>query len=444
MLGQMKTAMAGWSVLEVEREFPLLRMDPWWLRFKALKIAFGSPNGIQGIEAEERQRLSNAIDIGFCLHVRIADVLGPHGEPGEAGSHRDKVLRAFLRAGFPEGSSRRIFVENLMFGDARGLLFLEQEFRDLFQRSMTRVEQKMARLDVHGHAGNQKELDLWLNYYLDNFRPASRVVPRCMMKHLRKPRVGIDISYRPERGWIFMSIQKIERGGLPPRQSSQVLYLPDRLTLFETPNFFMGLAHCILNGYVGTYRDDSGSEQRTVFEVDRQRVLQGNPIDDELAWLSAEQVERLVQRVAASFPYQSVDYRNVLKPERKVTGVFICLNLFRFGRVSILYRNNVNAWYCEEADLPALVANAESAAADAEALVNGEAIHQHVHQFLQLNKIDPAQVPIDVWVNPNSLASGRVKDYHALRKSFEQGTPLRDRILERNGVNPRHLSGKSA
>ncbi|NIP71859.1 MAG: hypothetical protein GWO16_01960, partial [Gammaproteobacteria bacterium] len=64
-------------------------------------------------------------------------------------------------------------------------------------RSMMRVEDKMAKLGVRDHAGESREVELWLNYYVENFQPPPNVVPRVIMKHLKVARDGIEVAYRP-------------------------------------------------------------------------------------------------------------------------------------------------------------------------------------------------------------------------------------------------------
>jgi hypothetical protein len=107
----------SWAVLELEATFPYLRQDPWWLRYKALKLGYGEDGGVPGLEREERDFVSRTTDLAFALHVRISDVFTKPGDKRPLDSPREKVLVAFLLQAFPPGSPSRISLEQIFIGE---------------------------------------------------------------------------------------------------------------------------------------------------------------------------------------------------------------------------------------------------------------------------------------------------------------------------------------
>jgi hypothetical protein len=424
-MANLKSGLPPWALLEVEEQFPQLLFDPWWLRFKTLKIGFHEDGGVSGISRAERDRLSKVIDLAFCLHVRISDVMKAKDDKrgkAEAPTYREQVLRAFLDRAFPPGSPRRINLENLFVGGVRGLLNFEKELRELFQRSMMRVEEKMAAMGVRDHAGESREVELWLNYYVENFQPPLNAVPRVIMKHLKVARHGIQVAYRPGEGWAFLSIQRrslLEQAALDSGRN--VTYLPEKVLLLENSGFASGVAHCVLNGYFGTVNKGTPEEHRTVVELDDKKLDQGNNIHNELAFLKVEQLNRLMGRIADAFPYQPYNYMDILKTERTVTGVFVILHLWRFGQVSIIYRDNLSQWYCDEFEVPALFEHAEELTRDLTRMLRAKPLLEAIRAHFKKHNIVVEKAGMAAWVNPNTLAPDHTQSFRERLLDMEEG-----------------------
>ena len=429
-LGQMKIGMPTWAILEMEAAFPDLLYDPWWLRYKALKIAFVEAGGIPGISAEERNRLSVVIDLAFCLHLRVSDVLDPDGETIEAKTYRDRVMADLLNRGFPAGSPRRINLQNLFSGGLSGLIFFENELRDLFKSSMTRVEQTMAALNVREHAGEKKEVDLWLNYYIENFQPQQNTVPRVIMKHIKSPRPGIEISYEPGAGWAFRSLQKLPNldQRLPPRKV-HVSYLPDRVLLLDRAEFLTGLAHCIMNGYYGNLAKPSEKPVITQIFLQATGLDLGNNIHNTYAMLDTDQITALAKRITQFFGYMYIDYKDIINVKRKVIGVFVCLNLFKFGELSILYRDNMNTWYADVLSVPGMFDNALHINKDPKTLINHGPMLAELSQYLRKKQVDTDKAQVAAWVNPNSITPDRTQNFYLKARELEEGGSFKQIIL---------------
>ncbi len=425
-MANLKTGLPPWLLVDLEQEFPQLLFDPWWLRYKVLKIGFHEDRGVSQISREERDRISKVIDLAFCLHVRISDVMQPKVDKRgkiEAPSHRERVLSLFLERAFPPGSPRRINLENLFIGGVRGLLHFEKELRELFQRSMMRVEEKMAAMGVRDHAGASREVELWLNFYVERFQPPLNAVPRVIMKHLKVARNGIEVAYRPGEGWAFLSIQRqtlLERSA---RSSGRnVSYLPERVLLLENSGFASGVAHCVLNGYYGTLDKGTPEERRTQIELDNKKLDQGNNIHNDLAFVKEDQLNRLAGRIADAFSYQPYNYMDILKTERTTTGVFLLLNLWRFGLVSIIYRDNLSQWYCDEFEVPALFEHALEVSKDMNRLLRAKPLLDALREHFKKHHIDPQRTSLFAWANPNSLAPDHSMSFRERLQDLEEGT----------------------
>ncbi len=455
-VGLMKTGLPAWCVLELEQEFPALLLDPWWLRYKALKIAFGEPEGVTGVAPEERDRISLVIDIAFALHLRLSDVLdmdhkaadnhtatdraaadrAADGGAQPQPSHRERVMLALYKRAFPPDSARRINLQNLFSGGVRGLIYFENEMRALFKGSMSRVERKMAQLNVRDHVGEPQEVELWLNYYLENFQPPTNTVPQVIMKHLKVPRPLIEVALRPGEGWVFRAVQSGNHRGRASGSAGGMRYLPDRVTLIDKTGFLAGLAHCIVNGYYGVTGRDSHDKQHSRFQIDLSKVDLGNNVHSELARLDTDDINRLADRIVAHFPYVYVNYADIIRVERRVREVFVCLNLFRFGQLSVLYRDNINTWFCDEFELSALFTDAQNLSRNMPRLLQARVIHQTLLTFCERRKVDPASVRLAAWANPNSLQADRTLGHHARGEDMASGRTFLEHICHGLGIRP--------
>ncbi|MDH5752235.1 MAG: hypothetical protein OEZ59_07435, partial [Deltaproteobacteria bacterium] len=436
-MANLKTGMPTWLVMEFEEKFAELNIDPWWIRYKALKIGFCEPHGVLGVEMEERHRISKVLDLSFCLHLRISDVLET-ADGAAKKSYRDQFLTEFLEKTFPPGSARRINLESLFHGGVRGLIFFENEMRDLFQKCMARVEGKMAQMGVQEHAGSSQEVELWLNYYVQNFQPLDHVVPRVIMKHLKVARDGIEISMRPE-GWVFMSILRKDSLLDMLKAKRKVQYLPERILLLEKAEFLKGLAHCILNGYFGLVKKGTPEERPTDLVLDLTKVDQQQNVHNDFAFLTQNQIRDITRRIAGFFSYQPYNFVDIIYKPRRITGLYVFLNLWRYGRLSALYRDNMNVWYCEEWDLKEMFLEATEISKDMRKLLGHKSIHECLKQLFKKRHINLEETEIVAWANPNSLIPDRSMGFQGKLKDMEEGTTFVEIILKhwiRDNIGP--------
>ncbi|NIP71678.1 MAG: hypothetical protein GWO16_00970, partial [Gammaproteobacteria bacterium] len=194
--------------------------------------------------------------------------------------------------------------------------------------------------------------------------------------------------------------------------------------------FASGLAHCIVNGYYGVLDKGTPEERMTEIELDDKRLDQGNNIHNELAFVKTEQLNRLMQRISGAFPYQPYNYMDILKKERTITGVFVMLNLWRFGQVSVIYRDNLSTWYFDEFEVPALFEHALELTKDMMRLLRARPLLEALREHFRKRRINPEQALVFAWANPNSLTPDHTQAFHERLKDMETGTSFAE-ILRR-------------
>jgi hypothetical protein len=418
------TGIPNWALLEIEAQFPLLLQDPWWLRYKSLKIGFGEPSGVKGLTPEDRTRISKVIDLAFALHVRISDVFTKPGDTRTFDTHREKVLIEFLRRAFPPVSTKRTFLEHLFIGGVHAVNEFERELRELFKASLARTNGKIAAFGIQGE-GNQKEFEIWFHYYQHNFEPAPNVIQRTIMNHLKVPRGRVRVGYKIGQGWFFNSIQRESGVGKRFDTFGTLDHLPDEVELIENVGFLSGLAHCIINGYYGIVNKGTLKETLTVLEFDPKAMDLGNRVDNTMAFVRPDQVQRILFQILDFFPYQPYHYMDCVRLKRAVTEVLVFVNLLKFGRISILYRDNLRTWYCDEFDHAEVFKLAQRLRASPREMLMAKPFHMTLAKFFKSKGIQLNSVALGTWVNPNSVetnhSAGQVAQKEKeLAAEFEQ------------------------
>jgi len=413
------------QIFKMEERFPTLRQDPWWLRYKALKIGFGPEN--QDIkDQEEKLMISRVIDLGFALHIRVSDIFVNIRENRKPKTYREKFLASFLEKAFT--ASKRRTLEHISSGVVETVIKFEEELKYLFQRSMDRVQKYV---ETHGGEDktNQDENRIWFHYYQKNFDPPKNVIRRDILSHLKVPRGRLQIGINKNRKWFFKSIQKSSLAGSNYDTLGRLDHLPDEVELFEHDSFLHGIAHCILNGYYGVLNKGTLKESRTVLEFSVAHTEIGKRSADKFAFIRPDIVDRLVDSIDSAFPPQEYDFRDCIYKEKEVTNVFICLNLLEYGRVSFMYRDNLKNWCVDEVDHPAVEKAAQELFQKQELVLQSKYIHNTIKDFLSKHKIDFDKVSkeggLSFWVNPNSITT-----YHSADKFSQKEQYLAKRFKE--------------
>ena len=183
---------------EFEEKHPDLKYDPWWLRYKALKIGYSKPGLVEGVTEGEIASISNLVDHSFALHLRISDVFTKPGDQRKFTSHREKVLRDFLVTVFPGGSEQRTRLHAIFIGDVLTVNTFEKELREIFQKSVERIHKKVTNMEVQVDEQTSKEVQIWYHYYKKSFESPPNVIQKSILNHLQVPRGRLQIGFKKE------------------------------------------------------------------------------------------------------------------------------------------------------------------------------------------------------------------------------------------------------
>ncbi|HUJ73284.1 MAG TPA: hypothetical protein VL359_00440, partial [bacterium] len=162
-------------------------------------------------------------------------------------------------------------------------------------------------------------------------------------------------------------------------------------------------AHCILNGYLGVFAKGTLKEHRTALEFDGKYMDLGHNVDNRLAFVRPDMLNRIYDRILQVFPFRPFNYMDCIRKERKVTEVFAFLNLWHFGQLCLLYRDNQNIWYCDEINHPVLFQNAPNLANNLQSLLTAKPMHMSLANFLKEKGVTLEDIQFAAWVNPNSV-----------------------------------------
>jgi hypothetical protein len=152
--------------------------------------------------------------------------------------------------------------------------------------------------------------------------------------------------------------------------------------------------------------------------------------------LDTDDINQLADRIVGHFPYVYVNYADIIRVERQVREIFVCLNLFRFGQLSILYRDNINTWFCDEFELKALFTEAQELSRNMHKLLQARAIHETLLTFFDRRKVELEAVKLGAWANPNSLQADRTLAHHSRGADMTSGRSFLDHIYQALGMQP--------
>lgn len=255
------------------------------------------------------------------------------------------------------------------------------------------------------------------------------------MNHLKVPRGRLQIGYRIDEGWFFQSLQKESNVGKRFDTFGMLDHLPENVVLRERSGFLAGLADCVVNGYYGVLNEGTLKETRTDIEFDAKSMDLGNRVDNTLAFLRPDTLHRILTSIIEFFPYQPYHYLDCIRKKREITEVFVFLNLLKYGRLSILYRDNLRTWYCDEFDHGDVVKQAHNLRQNLTGLVAARPIHVSMAKFFKARGINLERAKIRTWVNPNSAETPHSGSKLAV-KEREMAKALLQVILQVHGPKP--------
>ncbi|MGK0291502.1 MAG: hypothetical protein ACI86H_002970 [bacterium] len=425
-----------WGLKQLELDFPILLQDPWWIRYKLLKIGFSSHN--ERVDSNELLLLSKIIDLCFALHISISIVFIKPGEKKQFTTHREKVLAKMWDEAFPPMSAQREFLEHVFIGEVKSINTFEQQMKMLFKNSLKRVNQ-IVEDQPFKDKSNRDEFKIWYSYYETNFEPAPTVVQRSILTHLKVPRGKLEIGHR-DGFWYFKANQKMSSVGKRFDTFGTMSHLPDEVELFDHESFLHGITHCILNGYYGVLNKGTLKETKTAIEFKVGSMDLGSKVDNEYAYVRPDNVIRIVDNINAAFPYQEYDYRDVLKAENKIVNVYIFVNLLTYGSVSILYRDSLRNWHVDLFEHPQVGKRATEFYKERKRIMIAIPLHQTIRKFLkeknfELNEENLKNVTC--WFNPNS-----VQTHHGSQQLIQKENDLGEEFKQYFIQVQRHLELK--
>jgi len=389
------------DILQLEEEFPAIQYDPWWLRYKSLKIAYGSSGLMRGISDNEAVGISDIIDYAFALHIRLSDVFTKPGDTRKFKKHREKVLLKFLSRAFPEDSDKRTRLTATFIGDVQTVSKFEADLRSIFLKSVERIQEKVKEV-ITLDDKKTAESEIWHHYYMQAFKPGPNVVQRSILNHLQIPRGRLQIGVIQKKGWFFRSLQRGQSVG-KRFESSILSLLPEEIMLLDNTSFLMGLVYCVINGNYGIFNKGTLNETRTEIEYDRKHTNLGSNNDNQLAFVRPDQIERIMKQITELFDNQYVSYLDCIQTERSVNEVMIFVNLLKYGRVSLIYRDSLNTIFVDQFNIPNFEEYIDSYMSDYSKMLQAKSLHILLRKFFQSRKIDIEKVKLKTWVNSNCV-----------------------------------------
>lgn len=402
------------ALLGLEDEFPALCFDPWWLRYKALKVAYGTPGLMRGITESDSMKISQIIDYAFSLHIRLSDVFTTPGDTRKFEKHRERVLRKFLSQAFPEGSDKRNRMMATFIGDVQTVAEFETDLRQLFLKSIERIQEKVKKV-IKIDEKTSKEFEIWHHYYLQCFKPAANVVQRSILNHLQTPRGRLQIGFIQRKGWFFRSLQKGLSVG-KRFESSILSLLPEVVTLKSNTLFLKGLVYCVINGYYGIFNKGMLNETKTEVEFDRSHADLGSKFDNQLAFVRPDQIERIMMEINDLFTSKKISYLDCIQTERTINEVMIFMNLVKYGRISVLYRDNLDTIYIDQFEVPKFSEHVDIYTATYQKMLKAKFVHLLLQKFFESRKIDINKVRLKTWVNPNCVDTNHAATKYAAKE----------------------------
>lgn len=390
------------QILQLEEEFQQLHRDPWWLRYKALKVAYSIPELIRDFPEMDIGQTSFLIDLSFALHIRLSDVFKEKGDQRKFDSPREQMLLRFLELAFPEGSERYNQMRAIFVGDVKTINEFEFDLRNVFQSCVERIHNKVANTSAKDDPKGSKEFEIWFHYYLKNFKPQPNVVQPSILKHLQMPHGRLQIGFKPDKGWFFRSLKK-ESGSGKRFQSNLFRFLPNEITLIEKTSFLYGLVYCVINDYYGIFNKGSLNETKTSLEFHKKYSRLEREMDNEHAFLRPNQIDRIMSMVLDFLKPIEVSYLDCIQRKREVRDVLVFLNLLKYGELGFLCRDNLNTITVDLLEIPGFDLNVKEYVQSEDAMFQDRMIYQVLRVFLNERLIDLNQVNFEVWINTNSL-----------------------------------------
>ena len=203
------------EILKLEKEYPELCLDPWWLKFSEMLTRFKDP------------LIQTEMIFCFAQHMRLQSIIEfETTEPlfvEKEAAWRRKAMVDFYKAFFPEEKQKKLLV-----GFAQGrddvANFIEKQLKTLFVQSMKRVERHVCnegrskslnRLLHHlGHAkkteDNHQQLQQFLKPLLDSVFQRVPIEDRRVLNKLRN-KIPLNALEKIQARSIYLDHQNLKK-----------------------------------------------------------------------------------------------------------------------------------------------------------------------------------------------------------------------------------------
>lgn len=416
------------QLMKFEEKYPDLKLDPWWLGYKSVKIGFGGAGLVSGVLEDQLIGISNILDLCFALQISVTDVFTSPGDQRKFSGYRETVLLDFLATAFPEGSWQRNKLESIFIGDIKTVNKFEKQLQTIFQNSVGRIHFKVSGLDLAEEKQTSKEEEIWYHYYKKGFDAAPNIIQKSILNHLQVPRSRLQIGFKKDTGWVFRSLQK--KGSRGNRFTSSILdLLPDEVVLTVQQHFLNGLVHCVINGYYGIFNRGRLDETKTIIEFDRKNMRLESQLYESRAFVRPDQIERIMKQMLDMFPERKVSPLDCIQEESSISEMIVFLNLLEYGLLSILSRDNRNTFYVDHLKIPGFCENASSHIGSYKAMLATPELHALLQQFVIKKNINICAIKMATWVNSNSVATNHATTQHEAKEQMLSGS-FRELILK--------------
>lgn len=387
------------EIFTIELKNPLLNLDPWWLRYKALKIFYQLSDNF---DAVEKKAISNSIDFCFALHVGLDDiVLNEESYKVDTNRYRNRVLLEFYNNAFPPLTHKREVLDNIFLGSVTEVNSFETTLKKQFREVLTRFQSNR-------EMTNEEE-SIWFKYYEYNFEPKKGQILKNILSHLQKSQGRLHIFFEDNQ-WFFTTVRFAHLGkkrfdtfGTLTKQHE------DQTDLYFDEDLLRGFIYCIVNGYYAANSFKRIKTSSTVISLLNFPTGQsGDKRINNLGKVNSYLLEKVATAFAKRFPPISVDYKESIQSAKKTFDILIVINLGHYGRVHAIYRDKMDNFFLAYQDNPSMVDESKNVFGSIDKALASQVLQKSVANLIHYSKIMERSShnllkDVSFWFNPLSI-----------------------------------------
>ena len=119
-----------------------------------------------------------------------------------------------------------------------------------------------------------------------------------------------------------------------------------------------------------------------------------------------------------------------IQTKRKIISAMIFLNLQKYGRLSILYRDNLDTVYVDTFDLKDFDKNIDKYISSYKTMLESVILHKTLRRFFETRQIEPDKILLKTWVNTNSVETSHAATNEIAKESDLAETFIKQIILK--------------